>query len=200
VDKPPGLSVHNNEDPENLLGVLKTQLSVDKLYPVHRLDRETSGVQVLSLNNLSAKMLSEEFLKRRVRKTYGGICRGPIKKIEGCWNKKLTDKAEGRKNPQGLKNARVTCETLYHVVDSNKYFSFCEFDLITGRQHQIRKHTAIAGHSLVGDPRYGDKKYNQKMADIYKTQRMFLHCKRIEILGNIFESTIPEDFALLFKD
>ena len=199
VDKPSGLSIHNTDSPQNLLSLLEKQVKGAKLYPVHRLDKETSGIQLLALNQDSAKKLSDEFQERRVKKSYVGILKGQLKKTEGVWNLKLTDKAEGRKNPQGLSAARVLCETKYEVLQASKYFSYCQFDLITGRQHQIRKHASLAKHSLVGDQRYGDKSYNKKIFSLYKTQRLFLHSQKIEVLGWVFESPIPGEFENLLK-
>ncbi len=199
VDKPSGISVHNNEDPQNLLIVLQKQISVSKLYPVHRLDKETSGVQLLALNEDAARRLAGEFEKREVDKIYAGVLRGELKSSPGTWNQALTDKAEGRKSPAGISRDRIACETQYTVLKANKYFSFCQFKLITGRQHQIRKHSALVNHPLVGDPRYGDPRYNKKMADLYKTDRLFLHCHKIQILGQNLESAIPETFKKLFS-
>jgi 23S rRNA-/tRNA-specific pseudouridylate synthase len=85
------------------------------------------------------------------------------------------------------------------MVASNKYFSYLEFNLITGRQHQIRKHTALHNHPLLGDPRYNDPKYNQKMASIYKTDRLFLHCQELEIKEHRILSPIPEVFHQIVK-
>ena len=199
VQKPAGVSVHNNEDPQNLLLMLQQQLSVTKLYPAHRLDKETSGIQLLAFNEISARNLSSEFEKRTVDKIYAGVLRGELKQTQGVWNQALTDKAEGRKNPAGMSRDRIACETQFQVLNSNKFFSICQFKLITGRQHQIRKHSALMNHPLVGDARYGDPKYNKKMADLYKTDRMFLHCHQIKILGQSFESPVPEVFKKLIS-
>src|SRR5689334_19879217 len=111
VNKPEGISLHNNEDPTNLLQLLKIQLGDKKFYPVHRLDKETSGIQVLALNELWAKDLAAEFENRSVSKIYCGVLRGQLKMAEGIWNQPLTDKAEGRKNPSGVLRERVPCET-----------------------------------------------------------------------------------------
>ena len=140
---------------------------------------------------------SLEFQQGLVQKTYLGILRGQLKPPKGQWSDELTDKGEGRQNPAGLKASRVPCLTRYSVIEATKYFSYCQFDLITGRQHQIRKHATLNNHSLVGDTRYGDKKYNKKISDLYKTERMFLHCLRIEILDFVFESMVPKSFDSL---
>lgn len=197
VDKPAGVSVHNNEDPQNLLQLLEGEIKASKLFPVHRLDKETSGIQILALNSESAQALAEEFQSRQVKKTYIGILRGQLKTQEGIWAQPLTDKAEGRRNPEGFSKARVPCETRFKVIKVSRYFSFCEFDLITGRQHQIRKHAALARHPLVGDSRYGDLKYNEKIASLYGTDRMYLHCSVIEIRGQTIRCPAPLDFEKL---
>lgn len=197
VDKPAGVSVHNTEDPENLLTIL--QKDFKKIFPVHRLDKETSGVQVLALNEKAAQRLSLEFQNRLVKKIYFGVVRGVLKISEGIWQQSLTDKAEGRKNPQGKSQDRVSAETRFQCQETSKYFSLVKFDLLTGRQHQIRKHCALAKHALVGDGRYGDPSYNQKIVSIYKTDRMFLHCQELHIGGQVLVSSPPSEFESLLK-
>lgn len=194
VDKPAGISVHNNEDPQNLLKVLG-----GSLFPVHRLDKETSGVQIFCKSSAAAKSWSQEFQAREVSKIYEGVLRGSIKSQEGVWSLPLTDKAEGRKSPQGSPRDRVPCETHYRVLLQSKYFSHLEFDLKTGRQHQIRKHCVLGAHALVGDDRYGDPKYNSRMAGIYKSKRLFLHCREIGIKQRRIVSPVPSIFADLFR-
>lgn len=197
VDKPVGISIHNQEDETHLLEAIQKQHGFKKLLPVHRLDKETSGVQVLALNEKTARSFSKEFQEGNVEKKYIGILRGSLKVASGVWNQSLTDKAEGRKNPAGLNKDRVYCETHYSVLKKNKFFSFCEFDLKTGRQHQIRKHSSMAGHPLVGDSRYGETKYNKKIQQIYNTERMLLHCSKLSILQWEFIAETPNDFLML---
>jgi tRNA pseudouridine65 synthase len=118
------------------------------------------------------------------------------------WNFPVSDKAEGRKNPQGLAKDRVEAKTLFKVIKSNSYFSLVEFQLLTGRQHQIRKHAALARHAILGDPRYGEPKYNEKMAKIYETSRMFLHAQSLSIVihgerRNFYSESPPEFLNVL---
>lgn len=200
VDKPVGISIHNQEDPQNLLQLLQRQLGLQKLFPVHRLDKETSGLQALALQQDSARQLSEEFQKGNVVKVYLGILRGSSPHQQGAWKEALTDKAEGRRNPAGVAKDRMPCETRYKVLQKNKFFSFCEFHLITGRQHQIRKHTALAGHALVGDPRYGDPAYNKKISGIYQIDRLFLHCHHLKIAGAEYFSPVSTEFKKLMQE
>lgn len=194
VNKSAGKSVHNCEDTDNLLSAIEAEIGISNLFPVHRLDKETSGIQLIALNKDCARDLADQFQGRRVEKIYTGIVRGQLNVCEGVWNKPLTDKGEGRRNPEGLLRDRVSCETKFQVLKFNRYFSLCKFILITGRQHQIRKHTALAKHPLIGDSRYGDLKYNRMIQDRYQTRRMFLHCSFLKIKGQAIECSAPADF------
>lgn len=206
INKPSGVSVHN--DPQDVVQLLRKQLKAgtfEDIHPVHRLDKETSGLLLIALNAKAAKDLAEKFQARDCKKIYFALLRGSIPPSElwQSWNQPISDKAEGRKNPQGLAKDRVEAHTDFHVVKSSKYFSLIEVKLMTGRQHQIRKHSALAKHSIVGDARYGDPKYNERMADLYGTERMFLHAARLKISidgqEHVFEAPLPEDFEKLLK-
>lgn len=204
VDKPVGISVHNTEDPINLIEILERQFSTSgksspRFYPVHRLDKETSGLQIFARDESSARRFATSFQERAVLKNYRAILRGSLKQETGIWNFPISDKSEGRVNPAGVTQDRVEAETEYRVSRRSKYLTECILDLKTGRQHQIRKHAAIAGHPLIGDPRYSDKKHNVRMAEIYGETRMFLHCERLVIEGFEFEAPIPESFNRLFE-
>jgi tRNA pseudouridine65 synthase len=207
INKPVGISVHN--ETQDVRGVLKKQLrpgSFDDIYPVHRLDKETSGVLMVALEAETASEFAEKFQNRQTEKTYYAILRGalPVNEKWQEWNFPISDKAEGRKNPQGLLKDRVAAKTQYRVLKSNKYFSLVEVNLLTGRQHQIRKHAALAGNPIVGDSRYNDGKYNEKMAELYNNDRMYLHASKLnfQIAGKVqtFETGLPTEFKALLKD
>lgn len=193
LDKPHGISVHDHNNESTLL----TQYNY-LLFPVHRLDKETSGVQILAKSSTAAKTWASEFEAQKVQKFYCGILRGSLADSEGVWDQDLTDAAEGRTHPAGAKADQIACETKFNVVKKNKYFTLADFQLLTGRQHQIRKHAALSGHHLVGDARYGEPSYNRKIAEIYQVPRMFLHCRLIQIGTYKFNSRIPKDFEKLF--
>lgn len=200
IDKPPGLSVHNAGPGEvDVITLACDQLRLSQVHPVHRLDKETSGVQILALHESAAREWAERFQTHEVKKIYRAVLRGSLVKASGVWNKPLTDKAEGRMNPQGAANQRVACETHYQVLKQNRYFSLVELDLRTGRQHQIRKHSALDRHAIVGDTRYGDKAYNSKIAKLYETDRLFLHCHRLSFENEVWESPLPAEFTKLMS-
>lgn len=200
IEKPPGLTIHNENTKEpSVLSHLG-----GSLFPVHRLDKETSGLVVLAKNATAAAVLAEQFRLHRVRKVYTALLRGSLPvgtKIH--WKKALTDKAEGRKNPQGLARDRKDCLTEGQVIESNPYLSLVELEIKTGRQHQIRKHAALAKHPLVGDARYNDLSYNEKIQTRFGTDRMFLHASSLEFEWQgrrmNFTSPLPGDFHRLLS-
>jgi tRNA pseudouridine65 synthase len=201
IDKPAGLSVHN--DKINVLTLLQKRNPRVDFHLVHRLDQETSGVLLVAKDAEVAATLSEEMRQDSTEKRYQAVLRGKMKTESADWKWSLSDKAEGRKNPQGLSKDRKDCETLVKVIKSNDYFTLVECEILTGRQHQIRKHAAIAKHAIVGDKRYNDPTYNERMAGIYGTERMFLHASelKIEINGKeqVFKAELPREFTALLK-
>lgn len=197
VNKPTGLSVHNDEDPVHLLKALKAQENLSEILPVHRLDKETSGIQILALQSAAAAELASQFQSRSVLKFYQGVVAGKIPQ-SGTWNDPLSDKAEGGKNPAGIAADRKPCETSFKLLRQSDYFSWAEFQIHTGRQHQIRKHCALHGRALIGDSRYGNPKYNQKISDLYHFDRMALHSSRMIINSIEISCDAPAEFLFLF--
>lgn len=199
IEKPIGLTIHNENTKEP--SVL-TELG-KSLLPVHRLDKETSGVVLLAKKKIAAALLADQFQNNKVRKVYQAILRGQMKKESFDWKWAISDKAEGRKNPQGVSKDRVAARTLGKVVKSNEYLTWVEIEIKSGRQHQIRKHAAIDGHPIVGDPRYNDLTYNEKIATRFGTDRMFLHAGLLEFEWEgkrlTFESKIPAEFKKLLS-
>lgn len=192
VNKPAGLSVHNDEDGYNLLSILEEQLECT-LHAAHRLDQPTSGVMLLGKSPQSTTLLQEALTS--ATKEYTAILRGVMKQAEGTWSKPLTNKGEGFRNPQGRKADRIPAETFYRTVRSNQYFTMVNLTLGTGRQHQIRKHAVLEKHQVVGDTRYGDRRYNTMIAKRYGFDELCLCASKLEVtLGGVqrcFEAPLP---------
>ena len=118
-------------------------------------------------------------------KIYRALLRSPWKTKTGpkpdqtIWSWPISDKAEGRVNPQGKSADRVNAETKVSVIRSNQYFTEIHAEILTGRQHQIRKHAALANHPIVGDKRYNEEKYNKNIEKFYENMRMLLHAEKL---------------------
>lgn len=191
IDKPAGVSVHNDQN-----SVIN---HFPGYSPVHRLDKETSGLLLLSREAETTSRLQTALQK--AQKKYLCICRKVVRDDCGEWTQALSEAAGGYKSPQGPKNERKPCCTIWSLRSKNKFFSVLDVEIQSGRTHQIRRHALIAGHHIVGDKRYGDKKYNQMIISRYQTDRMFLHAtslmfqfegRKIELL-----SPVPVDFSKL---
>jgi RluA family pseudouridine synthase len=197
IDKPDGLSVHNDPGGRiDVLSIAKEMLAEDeqlraacrwqthsRLSPAHRLDRETSGVLILATDRDSASLIQTAFEKRPAGsvKRYRSIVRGEITTTMGSWSHPLTDKAEGRRNPAGNPKDSKSCVTHWRRRRHNRHLSEIEVDLLSGRQHQIRRHAALAGHFVAGDTRYGEPRHARIMERIYGVSRMLLHAEQIRL-------------------
>lgn len=196
VNKEPGISVHN--DTESIVN----QLGVDKVFPVHRLDKETSGLLVLAKSKSDATKIQNLFSESKIKKTYKAILFGnhSDKNKTGFWTQKLSAKAGGVKNPKGPKPF-VESKSFYSIEDSNEYFSLLTLSPLTGKTHQLRKHCLLNLAAIVGDSRYGKTKSNERIQKIYSLDRMFLHAQGLEfeLMGEKykFETKLPGDFKVL---
>lgn len=198
VTKPEGLSSHN-EPGADILSIVGKQLNVKSLFLVHRLDKETSGVILLTEKSQLVGPLQQAMQNKIYlcvgRKKWSGSA------ATGLWSWPLSDKAEGRKNPQGPSGLRKPCESQFEVLDFNSYLTAFRVQIHSGRTHQIRKHAALAGHALLGDGRYNDPNYNQMISEKYQSSRLFLHASELKLNwgGEVIKliSPLPNDFKQL---
>lgn len=187
------MSVHNAED--------KSVIDhFEGVNPVHRLDKETSGILLLSRDSAITAKLQEAL--KRAQKKYICVCRKPMASQTGYWQSPLSEKAQGFRDPQGPKIDRKKCQSEWSVVQQNRYLSLLEVTIRTGRTHQIRRHACLSGHQVIGDSRYGDRKFNKKMQNMYQYNRMFLHATSLEFLWDgrqiEVEAKVPEEFYTIF--
>lgn len=194
VEKPSGMSVHNDPDKDlcallnlYLLSNPETAESVAYdiqygLHPVHRLDKETSGVILLSCRRRVFDHCARQFAQGHVTKRYLAVVHGavPAKTQWDLWRWPLTPKASGRRSPQGS-GRRSPCKTHYRCLRHSQHYSLLECRLDTGRTHQIRRHAVLAGHPLVGDRRYGSLRACRYLEKNYNFNRLGLHSTSLSI-------------------
>lgn len=196
IDKPSGWSCHNDKPTVE-------SFFTDKVYFVNRLDKETSGIMVLTKNPSLQNDLN--LALKEGEKLYVTVLRGQLTPTSewSKWDWPISDKAEGRKDPQGKLAEQVTALTYFQVLKSNAYFSLVLCQIKTGRQHQIRKHSALFKKPIVGDSRYGNEKDNQRIEKLYQFQRLALHSWSLKFSWKNqnygFETEIPADFEYLLK-
>jgi len=223
VDKPAGLTVHNAAGRDLCsLSVaqikkdvtLKEQMALDPefgIHPVHRLDKETSGVILLAGNREIFRFFSIQFEARQVKKQYVAILHGRLEKPEennpwGTWTWSLSETAGGRQNPEGPGN-RKDSRTRYRVLDHSTHYTMVAIELLTGRTHQIRRHAKLSGHPVVGDARYGSMRAINYLKRSVGFDRLALHARSLNLQlpdGNapktIETSEIPSQMRDLFQN
>jgi len=211
VAKPAGVFVHRTPLCRER-GVLLLQearnLYGNHLYPVHRLDRPTSGVVVFAANPQIAKILSEAFRKKEVEKTYIAVVRGWTQE-SGIIDKPLAKIMEGpslaaqTKEQEAITKYRTIAQTEIPIAVS-KYpksrYSLVLVNPITGRRHQIRRHLKHISHPIIGDVLYGDGKHNRFFRSYLNSYRLLLHSLSIRlkhpVRGNPLKITSPPDYDL----
>jgi len=182
VEKPAGISVHN-EPGKDIVSILDTQLfphnepKQKMLQPVHRLDKETSGLLLLATEPEVLTRLSAMFARGEVKKKYLALVHGNFdlgNETESLWNTPLSKEAGGRNNPAG-KGKKVAAMTQYKILEQSDHYALLEIELLTGRKHQIRRHAKLAGHPITGDSRYGSQRSIQFLKKKCNYHRMGLH-------------------------
>lgn len=190
VDKPAGLSVHNDPGRDvcsrlgALLaadGALREKVGFDEAYgahAVHRLDRETSGLLLIACRREVFRDYARQFELRQVVKRYAALLHGGLTPPpEGGWHVwrwPLSAQAAGRRLPGGA-GRRVPCVTRVRAVRRSAHYTLVECDLATGRIHQIRRHAKMAGHPVVGDRRYGSLRAIRFLECQHGFRRLGLH-------------------------
>ena len=219
VNKTSGLLVHRSaidkRAHEFALQMVRDQLG-RKVFPVHRLDRPTSGALIFAFSSSSARQLSLEFSEGRVVKTYIAVVRGNSPSsmtIDHPLKENLDSKTDSRarldKPPQ---EAVTNISTLAHVefpIRVDKFpttrYSLVKAQPKTGRKHQIRKHLHHIGHPIIGDTNYGNGKHNRFFKDNFQIHRLLLACTEISFLHptenkiNTIQAPLSLDFRNLIE-
>ncbi|MDQ7067687.1 MAG: tRNA pseudouridine(65) synthase TruC [Sulfurimonas sp.] len=195
INKPSGLLVHKSMIDKHEIYFAMKMLSkqIGKwVYPVHRLDKPTSGVLLFALDSHTAKLMSEQFSSHTIEKTYIAIGRGYVADegvIEHALLEKLDKISDRDKNQtREAKEAttafkclgRVEIEASVGRYDTVRY-SLVELKPRTGRKHQLRRHMKHINHHLLGDTKYGRGEHNKFVREHYNMHRLLLHAISLEI-------------------
>lgn len=193
VSKPEG--VPTIPDRRSTPGDLASSLSAmyeSRIYVVHRIDRETSGIVVFARTAGMHRWLSVQFEARKVRKDYLAVVHGVFLSDHGCVDRPLRVFGSGRSAVDEVRGRPSVTE--YRVIRRIGGFSLLEARPITGRQHQIRAHMYSIGHPVAGDTKYGERGMQKAFP------RLMLHACRIELplpsgASLTVDSPPPESFS-----
>ncbi len=173
ANKPEGLaSITENDITIESLHSLLGKKYEQKLFIVHRLDKEVSGVILFAKSPETHKYLNDQFAERKVKKYYSAVVHGTIKENDGVIKKPIREFGSGRMGVDD-RNGKPS-ETKFHVVQRFRDYTLLELNPSTGRRHQLRVHLYSIGFPIVGDLRYGDKTIQGKYS------RIMLHAKSLE--------------------
>ncbi|NQV82329.1 MAG: RluA family pseudouridine synthase [Rhodospirillales bacterium] len=197
LNKPPGLAVQGGSrlarHLDGMLDALRFEME-EKPRLVHRLDKDTSGLLLLARHSLAARMLTQAFRGKEVRKIYWSVVVGvptpehgkidlPLAKLSGAGGEKVVASA-----PEG-KNAL----TLYHTADqAGSQAAWVVFEPLTGRTHQLRVHAQALGTPILGDGKYGRRGAFLDNKDI--ASRLHLHARALRFphpAGHWMEMVAP---------
>jgi RluA family pseudouridine synthase len=169
--------------------------SKNRVFIVHRLDRDTSGVLVFAKSEKNKNFLQENW--KDFGKTYFAIAHGKLKEKEGIFSSYLTENKAFKVYSTKDKNKGKLSETAYKVVKEYGNLSLLEIQLLTGRKNQIRVHLAEAGNPVLGDRMYGKQEKGIKRLGLHAASLHLIHPFRKEPMT--FESELPFFFKSLFK-
>jgi len=184
VNKPRGLLLQQDGDEshESLDKYVSDYLKITAM-PVHRLDKDTSGLCIFAKNKRTADEIGKIFNDHtQIEKHYLTLVNGIIEE-DGVVDAPLRKSFERKKMIVApIKSGAKEAITKYHPVEHFDNYSLLDISLLTGRTHQIRAHMSYIRHHVVGDIKYGDYKVNNEFKRLYGFENQFLHAYKIKFL------------------
>ncbi len=172
---------------------------------VHRLDKDTSGLVVVALNDDAYYALVEQFKERTIKRLYNALIFGQLKEDEGTIERPIGRSETHRKKMSTRTRRGRYAKTFWQVVERFHNATLVQARLATGRTHQIRVHFASIGHPVLGDHIYGRKRFLEINNQKIKIPRQMLHAATLGFThpasGRWLEfcSEIPEDMREIMK-
>lgn len=182
IDKPSGILVHRtriSEDTTAVLQELRDQID-QYLYPLHRLDRGTSGVLLFAKTQAAASSIGAQFRNNEVKKRYLAVIRGFVEP-EACIDYALSNEKGNARQPAQTDYDRLDqCELAIPIGRySTARYSYIAASPQTGRFHQIRRHFSHIRHPIIGDKKHGDVNHNRYFREVWGINRLLLHAAEI---------------------
>jgi len=220
INKPSGLLVHKSpidrHETEFALQIVRDQIG-QYVYPIHRLDKPTSGVLLFALSAEILKTMSLLFRSHEVSKEYIAIVRGytqeedlidyPLKQMLDTKEQKKLGITKESQEAQTHYECLATVELPYAV----SRYPVARYSLVkllpkTGRKHQLRRHMKHIFHPIVGDTKHGRGEHNQLFREKFECHRLLLHSHRVSFLHPVtqeklvLEAEVDGTFIKLFED
>lgn len=195
IDKPAGLLVHPSaldaHEERTALGLLQAQRG-ERLFPLHRLDKGTSGVLVFARSPEAARHWGQAFDRGEVAKRYLALVRGwppEAGSIDYPLARDPERPSAGQPRLPALTHyRRLACLEWPFAVDerhASSRYALVELEPVTGRRHQIRRHFKHISHPLIGDTTHGKAAHNRAVAAWLGIDRLWLHAGRLRLPGGL---------------
>ncbi len=219
INKPSGLLVHKSpiDKHETRFALQEVRNQIGQyVYPVHRLDKPTSGVLLFALSKEAAKDLSLLFRENKVQKEYMAVVRGYTEEkaeIDHPLKQMLDTKEEKEKGiskeAQEAQTSYVRLATVELPYPVSRYpaarYSLVKLFPHTGRKHQLRRHMKHIFHPIVGDTKHGRGEHNKLFREKFDCHRLLLHSNRVSFNHPVtkeeivIEAGVDEMFEKMFK-
>lgn len=196
VNKPAGMLVHRSwldkHETQFVMQTLRDQIG-QHVFPLHRLDRPTSGVLIFALSSEVASQVMPMFANHEMEKTYHAIVRGWIEesgRLDYALKVELDKIADKHASQEKEAQEAITDYWPLAKVEvphsTGKFpttrYCLMEMKPLTGRKHQLRRHMAHLRHPIVGDTTHGDGKHNKLYREVYDSHRLLLHASSLEFV------------------
>ncbi len=204
INKPSGLLVHKSpidkHETQFALQLVRDQIG-QYVYPIHRLDKPTSGVLLFALNAEITQSMSELFRSHEVQKEYIAVVRGYTKEEEliDYPLKQMLDTKEQKK--EGITKEAQEAQTQYERLATVELpypvsrYPVARYSLVkllprSGRKHQLRRHMKHVFHPIVGDTKHGRGEHNKLFRDKFACHRLLLHSNRVSFVHPVSNEKI----------
>lgn len=217
INKEPGmLTIPDRHDDTQLSLYKSLNQQYGKIFIIHRLDRDTSGLILFAKNETAHKYFSQLFEQRNIQKKYLGLVRGSMPAKTGSINEPIAEHPVKRGMMTISRKGKASL-TNYEVLEDYGIYSLVQFEIQSGRTHQIRVHAKSIGHPIICDEIYGDgkpillssfkKKYKLSQHDLEERpiisrlalHSASLHFKDIYQKDFFIEAPLPKDMKALLQ-
>ena len=219
INKPSGLLVHRSlidkHETRFAVQLIRDQIG-QKVYPVHRLDKPTSGILVFALNSEIARLLTAQFTEGHIQKQYIAVVRGHCEEegiIDYALKEQLDKLADALAEPDKPAQEALTYYQCLNRIElpiavgrySSARYSLLALQPKTGRKHQLRRHMKHISHPIIGDTTHGDGRQNTLFRTHYGCQRLLLHATHLRLTHPKHDKTLTlyapltADFEVLLE-